>query len=52
MRYEKRKTDFSTITACGLCSGFPCDNISKLIYWNPDVIEHMKALREDYIENL
>lgn len=37
---------------CGLCSEFPCDNISKLIYWNSNIIEHMSALRDDYGENL
>ena len=33
---------------CGLCAEFPCDQLPSLISWNPDIVEHMTALRNEY----
>jgi len=33
---------------CGLCSAFPCDKLPSLISWNPDIVEQMTALRNEY----
>ena len=33
---------------CGLCAGFPCDKLSSLISWNPDIVEQMTALKNEY----
>ena len=33
---------------CGLCEAFPCDDLPKMIPWNPDIIEHLTALRDEY----
>lgn len=35
---------------CGLCGEFPCARIPSLIPWNPGVIEHLTALRDEYRE--
>ncbi len=34
---------------CGLCEEFPCGNLTKIISWNPDIIEHLSVLREEYL---
>lgn len=33
---------------CGLCSEFPCAKLPSLISWNPDIVEQMAALRNEY----
>lgn len=33
---------------CGLCSEFPCKELTNIVYWNSDVIEHMKYLAKVY----
>lgn len=33
---------------CGLCREFPCDKIPKLIPWNPNIVEHLTNLRDEY----
>ena len=33
---------------CGLCAEFPCAELSSLIHWNPDIVEQMTALRDEY----
>ena len=33
---------------CGLCAEFPCADLSSMIPWNPDVVEQMTALRNEY----
>ena len=33
---------------CGLCEAFPCEKLPSLISWNPGIIEHMAALRDEY----
>ena len=33
---------------CGLCAEFPCEKLPALISWNPDIVEHMTALRNKY----
>ena len=33
---------------CGLCAEFPCAKLPSLISWNPDIVERMTALRNEY----
>ena len=33
---------------CGLCAEFPCENLPRMISWNPDIIEKMISLRDEY----
>ena len=33
---------------CGLCSEFPCAQLTSLVSWNPDIAEHMTALKNEY----
>ena len=33
---------------CGLCSEFPCGKLPSLIFWNPDIIQHLTVLRDEY----
>jgi len=33
---------------CGLCPEFPCCRIKPLVSWNPDIVEHMTALRNEH----
>ena len=33
---------------CGLCAEFPCAELPSLISWNPDIVERMTALRNEY----
>ncbi len=34
---------------CGVCSDFPCDKLPQMISWNPEIIKHLSALRDEYI---
>ena len=34
---------------CGLCGLFPCEKLPGLISWNPDIVAHLTALREEYL---
>ena len=36
---------------CGLCAAFPCAKLPSLISWNPDIVEKMTALRNEYFLN-
>ena len=33
---------------CGLCGEFPCEQLPQLVSWNPDIVEQMTALRNEY----
>lgn len=33
---------------CGLCSKFPCEELTTLIHWNPNVVEHLRELAKQY----
>ncbi len=33
---------------CGLCADFPCDRLPAMISWNPNIVAHLTALREEY----
>ena len=33
---------------CGVCDLFPCEQVPALISWNPDIVEHLSALRDEY----
>ena len=34
---------------CGICGEFPCSDLPSMISWNPDIVEHLTRLREEYI---
>lgn len=36
------------VSFCGLCSEFPCDRITELIHWNPDIIGRQLYLAKEY----
>lgn len=38
------------VTVCAFCTEFPCSNITNLIHWNKNIIEHMEMLKEVYNE--
>ena len=33
---------------CGLCPEYPCNQMAELVSWNPDIQEHMTALKNEY----
>ena len=33
---------------CGLCEEFPCEKLSQMIHWNPNIIDHLSTLRDEY----
>ena len=33
---------------CGLCAEFPCTKLPNMIPWNPEIIRHLSALRDEY----
>jgi len=33
---------------CGLCSKFPCGELTKKIHWNPNIVEHLTKLANGY----
>ena len=35
---------------CGLCPEFPCGKLPSLIHWNPDIVIHLSALRDEYLK--
>lgn len=35
---------------CGICSEFPCERLTSVIHWNPDIVEHLSALAKQYHE--
>ena len=34
---------------CGSCSEFPCEKLPQMISWNPKIVQHLSALRDEYI---
>ena len=43
-------TDFTTITACGVCAEFPYQKIPQMIPWNQNIVRHLSDLRDEYIK--
>ena len=35
---------------CALCEEFPCEALPSLVFWNKDVIQVMKRLKDEYYE--
>ena len=35
---------------CGLCELFPCEKLPAMIPWNADIIDHLSALRDEYLK--
>ena len=40
--------DFTTITACGECCAGCKKKLTRMIHWNPNVVEHLEGLAEAY----
>lgn len=36
------------VQVCGLCEEFPCEKFLAMISWNPNVIDHLTVLRDEY----
>lgn len=36
------------VQLCGLCKEFPCERLPQIVSWNPNIIEHMSNLRNEY----
>ena len=36
------------VQICALCSEFPCDRVTELIHWNPNIIPYLTYLRNEY----
>lgn len=34
---------------CGLCREFPCEKLPAMISWNANIIDHLTALRDEYM---
>lgn len=35
---------------CGICPGFPCEELTVKIHWRPDIIEFLSDLAKRYYE--
>ena len=35
---------------CVICEEFPCKQLTSVIHWNPDIVEHLSALAKKYHE--
>ena len=35
---------------CGICNEFPCSQLTSIINWNPNIVEHLSALAKKYYE--
>lgn len=33
---------------CGICGEFPCEQLTSVIHWNPNIVEHLHKLAEQY----
>lgn len=31
---------------CGICEAFPCAQLTSVIHWNPNIVEHLKCLAQ------
>ncbi len=38
------------VSFCGLCSEFPCERLTSVIHWNPNVVEQLSTLARQYRE--
>lgn len=36
---------------CGLCKEFPCKKLSEIMPWKTNIVEHMTALREEFLHS-
>ena len=42
--------DLEGVQFCGLCKEFPCEKLPAMISWNPNIIEHLTTLRDEYLK--
>ncbi|MDE7415830.1 MAG: DUF3795 domain-containing protein [Lachnospiraceae bacterium] len=35
---------------CGICDAFPCEQLTSIIHWNPNIAEHLSVLAKQYQE--
>lgn len=33
---------------CGICDAFPCEQLTSIIHWNPNIVDHLNVLAEQY----
>lgn len=33
---------------CGICQEFPCEQLTSIIHWNPNIVEHLYELAKKY----
>lgn len=33
---------------CGICEKFPCEELTTIIHWNPNIVEHFSNLARQY----
>lgn len=43
-------TKLHNVQFCGLCSEFPCAQLTSVIHWNPNIVEHLHVLAKQYRE--
>lgn len=36
------------VSFCGICAEFPCKQLPSIIHWNPNIVEHLSRLAEEY----
>lgn len=43
-------TRVHNVQFCGICENFPCQQLTSLIHWNPNIVEHLSRLAKQYGE--
>lgn len=33
---------------CGICDEFPCGQLTAIVHWNPNIVEHLRGLAQAY----
>lgn len=39
------------VRSCGLCVEFPCRDLTSIITWNPNIVDHLSDLAKEYRED-
>lgn len=39
-----------SVQFCGICDQFPCQELTSIIHWNPDIVEELSELARKYHE--
>lgn len=35
---------------CGLCKEFPCKELTNIIHWNPNIVDHLSMLAKQFLQ--